>query len=546
MKRGASTLAELRDLRALLGLTGVSILPALPWRFVSEAGGWLADLFNLIAVGVVVVQSAFGSPEIGLAFAWLLVGVLTYQYSPRLYPGVSDTVVTARGFRGLMAAGVLFFGLKNWGALFGVLTDTTDPTVDGVVTVIGRGLVVWGVVFGMYVVWQHRETLVTQGGNLDAVLSRAFDKGSSTAGVSDDADYRAILNRLWVIVRWRELAILSATAASVCLVVGFTAAVLNLFYPLPEAVLFVGLGVLYVAPGASPSSAEKSRYEIDLRLVDAIAGATRNSKGFTMLLFSFLGMAVSGYLFSVLLSYVITFVRLHYENHGWTALPDIGLSSSLVLVGASGIYSLVHWVRQVERIEPSAREWETDRIEVTDAGSVTRPPWLLIPAHGPIVILTVNYFMSLEVDFVPFVAGGHLVAIIAMVWGLLAARVRTPQSLTQESRDLLLTLLIQSGVVFAFWYSQKYFLNGSIDPNFSLAALIVAIGVCLFYVPDGRKWAAERDGLRSLIGQVPAVGAGLLLIQVLSGYADTTLTVGVLKILLTAYVLYSVGETYVG
>jgi hypothetical protein len=154
--------------------------------------------------------------------------------------------------------------------------------------------------------------------------------------------------------------------------------------------------------------------------------------------------------------------------------------------------------------------------------------------------------MSLEVDFVPFVAGGHLVAIIAMVWGLLAARVRTPQSLTQESRDLLLTLLIQSGVVFAFWYSQKYFLNGSIDPNFSLAALIVAIGVCLFYVPDGRKWAAERDGLRSLIGQVPAVGAGLLLIQVLSGYADTTLTVGVLKILLTAYVLYSVGETYVG
>lgn len=545
MRQESVTLANIQNWRVLMGLTGASLLPAFPWRLISDAGGWLADLFDILAVSIVVIQSLVGSPEIGLVFVWLLVAVLTYQYTPILYPRVSETVVTSRGFRGLMAAGVLFFGRKDWATLLAAVTDSTTATVtvDAMVVVFGRGLVIWGTVFGLYLFSWHGQALIAERRDLRGGIARGSGNDFPLTILSIRDRYDVLFDWLRWIVRWRKLVVFSIQSAFFCLLVGFTAVVLNLFYPVPEALLFVGLGVLYVVPNELPSR-QTLRYEVDLRLLDAIGGATQNSKGLAMLVSSFIGMCLSGILFSMLFTHVLFSYQLNIDNHGWRALLDAGRFTSLVLVVISGAYSLLHWVRQVERLEPYARRWETNTGNTVNSTLVARPPGLLVPAHVPISIVIVVYFLSPSWSAELFILI-HIIAIVAMGWGLIWAWREDPQPLTHESRDLLITLLIESGVMFAYLIAEEYVLTGDIDPKISLGVFLMGIGTCLFYIPDGRKWASQRDGFWSLLGRLPVVFAGLILIRLLSSYENTFLTEGVLVVILITYVLYDVVETYI-
>jgi hypothetical protein len=493
-----------------------------------------------------VIQSLVGSPEIGLVFVWLLVAVLTYQYTPLLYPRVSETVVTSRGFRALMAVGVLFFGRKDWTTLLAAVTDSTTATVtiDAVVVVFGRGLVIWGTVFGLYLIWWHGQALIAERREFRAGIARGSENELPLTILTVRDWYDVLFDWLRWIVRWRRLVVFSVQSAFVCLLVGFTAVVLNLFYPVPEALLFVGLGVLYVVPNEGVPSRQTPRYEVDLRLLDAIGGATQNSKGYTMLVSSFIGMCLSAILFSLLFNHVLHSYQLNLDNHGWRALLDVARFTSLVHVVISGAYSLLHWVRQVERLEPYARRWEANTDGTVNPTLVARPPGLLVPAHIPISIVIVVYFLSPSWSPELFTLI-HVIGIVAMGLGLIWTWRKDPQPLTHESRDLLITLLIESGVMFAFLTGEDYVITGDINPNISLGVLLMGIGTCLFYIPDGRKWASQREGLWSLSGKLPVVFAGLILIWLLSSYENTVLTVGVLISILITYVLYNVVEMYI-
>jgi hypothetical protein len=132
-----------------------------------------------------------------------------------------------------------------------------------------------------------------------------------------------------------------------------------------------------------------------------------------------------------------------------------------------------------------------------------------------------------------------------MGWGLVWAWRNDPQPLTYESRNLLITVLIESGLIFALVQAQEYFVADKVDPNISLGVLLLMIGTCLFYIPDGQRWASQREGLWSLFGELPVVLGALIVIRLLISYEGTSLTVGVLIVLVTIYVLYKVVETYI-
>lgn len=543
-------LAKLPDWRLPAGLAGGSLVPALLWRLLPDAGGWLTDVFGVAAVGVIVGQSLVGSENVGLALAWLLTGVLTYQYTPVLYPESFKKVVTPRGFRALTAVGTLYFGLFSWGAIIPVAVPWRAASGSAqisvfIITMIG-GLVAGGLTFTLYFTRWQDHALAAEESALTAAMGRFFRDDYLPVEASGRDRYGDLPSRWQLFVHLQMAASFAVFPASVCLVGGLVGVVLNLFYPLPEAVLFVGFGALRLLSDDVLSSDRGPSYEVDLRLLDSISGATRNLKGTVMVIYSFVGMALSGIVFLSSVGFIAT--AFSSTGNGGTNrfVPILAAVTVVIAHLMMGIYSLVHWLRQLERVEPYAHSWETAADE-TRAPPVTRPPGLLLPAHLPLVAVAVGGVLtaltSRQVAF-GTVAGLSIMATGLMIGGLAWAWRHEPQSHSNESRDLLVTLLLQ--------VSLYLMLFGLIDweairlrtGNLLIAALMLVMMVSIFQFPDINRRAAQREGVWRLLDIVSVVLVALALLWIVSMTWESTILTVFILVLLATGLLSSVAGFY--
>lgn len=547
--------------RVTVGLAGASLLPELPWRLLISLVDRLADFLDVAAVGFIIVQSVAGSATVGLVVAWFLIGYLTYQYTPFLYPDEFEDVVAPAGFRALTALGTLYFGVIVWGKLapdavpIQVLTGSTEGETTVLLTfAVLTGMIGGGVLFGLYLARWHSEKMSGTQSNLTALMNQFFDP--------DPEEVDKLPSRWQSFYRWQRIASYSLFPPLICALVGLAGVILNLFYPIPEAALLVGLVVLRVQPFTDLAPARAPRHEVDLRLLDAISGATRNLKGMAMLVFSGFGMVISGGVFFVfvvdsfeLFVDLIDSLSSSRDGEAVSSVPvlveDVAVVTGMVAFLVMGVFSLVHWVRQLERIEPYAREWERSEGETGGPGDVSlpaRPPGLLVPAHLPVVALALVVFNFPVLKESSRLAMGILVGLLTMTvvvmsWGLVWIWRHEPQSLTHESRDLLVTLLLQIGV---YWV-VLFVVNRQIATDQILAGVFAWFGMtCCIYVPEAIDWQSRQEGIRKLLGDVPLILAILSIVGFgrLSFEGSTLLAERILFVLAAVYVILTIFEIY--
>jgi len=534
MEWGQLLQVRVRGWRVAGGLAVGSLVPAVPWQAVADITGWLAAYLDVFTLLVITLQPVVGSPDVGLALAWLLVAWLTYQHAHLLYPSEFEHVVDYPGFRLLTALGTLYFGVVAWGSI----VDKTAPfqvlpatDTAGILALVG-GIFGGGILFGVYLQRWHPEPLYDEQSDLKTLIQTS--SVSANYEVDDLPD------------RWRRL---DATAypmlpALICVLVGMAGGTIHLFYPLPEAVFVVGLVALRVWPEADPTTGDVPRYEVDLRLLDTISGATRNLKGIIMIFFCVMWMLLSAMTFSALaVGSVAIATELSapwaVDRVGRWALVVVGVVAFVLAILFMGVYSLLHWVRQLERIEPYARFWEdageAEMPDLEETALPTRPPGLLVPAHLPFVgfVLTAAVGHWTESDWIvwAYLAGVGIVAVVVMGWGLVWTRRHrdNPQPLTHESRNLLITFLIQLGTSFGFILVDPETLHLNAENGLPYVLLLL-VTTGIYYVPEVDNWESRQEGFQKHLsaGYVPFVTLLLIALIRLVGDGPTLLIEGVL------------------
>lgn len=488
-------------------------------------------------VGLSLIQQQ----TVGLLLAWLLFAYLVFEYTHLLYPLGHREVVDHQGFRILTTAVSVYFGIMVWGAMVPLAVPgnprdlvtaalgSADPIL-AILLLLVVGVVIGGLAFGLYLWRFHPAEMVAETSDWTSLTDLFLHPGRS--GRAAREEWSALPPR-WERRMYRMEAIAQAPIPAVlCAIVGLVGVIVNLFYPVPEIALFVGLVIGRAAPGVWDGDGDTDRrpFLFDTRFLAALSGATRNAKGMTMLLLAGIGSALSAALFVVVFAFTVGALLTLSAGTGITQAPTtpiewLGLVAAVALLLAVfasflllGPYSLLHWVRQFERIEPYARRWETrwraDE-ETTEATiEVVRPPGLLLPAHAPLVLL-VGIALVGAVGR-PFSQTGALILVAiaaclfggtaaAMVQGLRWTRARERvQPLDNEDRDLFLTLVGQLLLVSAIVGLDADSMR--LDPMYlaTFGFVAVALGAIVWY-PDAMMWSRRFDGYRRFAGDLPVV-----------------------------------------
>ncbi|AZH27028.1 hypothetical protein [Haloplanus aerogenes] len=504
-------------------LAVVSVFPDVVGRAVAS---WPAGSLDPILAAVVAIQPVAGHPDFGLAMAWLLVGYAVFSYVANLFPDRVAAVVGLPGFRVLTAVWTLYFGM-----FCGVIAPQVvpgDPLLlvgRTVVTTLRWAAIVlyFGFIAGSVSFWVYFRVFVPDAPLVDAGgLHRLFEFFPYETDVPE---------RRWdELPRWGRtfmygqaaLANAALPVAVACLA-AFVGAVLNLFYPIPEAMLFVGLTVSRWR-GAEWMGAVRSSvspYEVDYRFLDDLSGAVQNFKGWVVFFVATFGMVLSAVTVAALLIPTVGVVRQSLADVRWGVLSSVaitvpnavlsvkvlwGVLVMLLLpaaIGLSGVYSLVHWLRQFERIEPYARYWDAVRQSDDEAedwvAPVARPPGLLLPAHLPFLGLIGYSLLPAAVRQRPMILFAAVtiffgVAVAVMVWALRVARRAGPdrrQSLAHESRDVLLTVCGQIGLFVAFGLRSSTGSPSLFVSMFVVGAMLLWL---VIYGPDVDAWLKRRTG----------------------------------------------------
>lgn len=434
-------------------------------------------------------------------------------------------------------------GVFIWGTLVPEAVPG-DPnrlvaTIFGVqapLAVMFAGLVL-GISFGSAVFWAyfryaHPDEIVSETSELTAMFDDFFYPNESGQAVRDEW---ATLPPKWERRMYQiGAAIRSFVPSIVAIVAGLVGVVVNLFYPIPEVVLFVGLiGHRFLPDRWREGPRGRHRFHLfDARFLDSISAASRNLKGFVMVLFAAIGSLLSAGLYLVLLAFSVGAITTIVSSGFVTETPStaiqwFGIIGALLLLATVfvslllvGPYSILHWVRQFERIEAYARYWESkpepESPEAEPTTAVVRPPGLLLPAHGPLIVLLVLAVISetllpqtvlagavmLVLSILVF-AGAAGVMILGWRWTLAQS---TPQPLVHEDRDLLLTLLIHVAVV-AGLTGVRFDPLGYDPTSLVLTGLVSIILGVLMYSPDEARWMKDVDGPRRFLWKLPSVVA---------------------------------------
>jgi|GEM_PF-5239610 len=506
-----------------------------------------------IPVFFVAGLSLLQQQTVGLLLAWLLFAYLVFEYTHLLYPDKYASVIDHPEFRFLTTVFAVVSGVFFWGSLIPrSVPGDPDRLVTGaiglppMIAALFAILISGTVAFWVYYRYGHPSEVLSESSDLTAMWDAFFHPRRGGVDVRQE----------WSTLppRWeRRLYVMASFPRAfmpvvMAVLVGLVGVVVNLFYPIPEIALFAGLVTTRFLPDRwreGPRGRHRP-FLFDVRFIDSISGASRNAKGMVMLLYTAIGSIFSAVLYVLLLAFSVgaivgyvtegVLTRLPSTPTEWVAL--LGVVVLLVLVFASfllvGPYSLLHWVRQFERIEPYSRHWKAkwfDESVDSDAPTgVVRPPGLLLPAHLPLLVLG-----SLSIAFVVFLPEtvlaamvGLLIAILSfggavgvMVLGLRWTRAQPePQPLAHEARDLVLTLSMQ--VLLVAVLAGIEFDPVAFDPSLLTVGIVVIVilGV-LMVMFDVSTWAKALDGPARFLGDVPIVvlaGCFILLVELSTQY----------------------------
>lgn len=552
-------------------------------------GRWLPFLVDAatatgVPVFAITALSLLQQPTVGLVLAWLLFAYLVFTYAHRLYPDEYFEVVDYDGFRALTTVWAVFMGIVAWGPLvpravpgdLGTRLAATlgvQSTQTAVFGGLAIGLVLGTLSFGLYLWRLHPASMIADSSDWTSMLDGFFYPHRSGASVREEW---ATLPPRWERRLYRTEAIAQAfVPVVVAVIVGLVGAVLNLFYPVPEVALFLGLIATRLLPDREPKGGGRHpAYLFDARFLDSVSGATRNMKGMILLLYATFGAVFSAALFILLFGFTVGAVGA-ILSQGFQGPPPatpiqwFGLVGGVVLLGAvflsfvlTGPYSILHWARQFERIEPFARRWEAERYgdgESVDVSSVVRrPPGLLFPAHAPLLVLLVTALAAALLDPIsrPVAAVFLIVAILlfagasaGMVVGIRRTRRREQaQSLDGEDRDILLTLIVQVGLVTLVVGVDAE--SVTYDPTYLVLFTTIAVALAaVVYLPDISAWSRDFDGYRRFVRDLPALVLILALALALEFIQETALFTASprpVQITLVALFLASVGTTAFG
>ena len=287
---------------------------------------------------------------------------------------------------------------------------------------------------------------------------------------------------------------------------------MNAFYPIPEALVFVGLIVNYTPIGARLKAVLPGEFadDVEFRIADKATDVVQSLKGVATGIACLVALGVTGAVFSI--GHLI-FISVVFNALDLVTLFDavgslVELAWVLVLLWASvgfglilyiySLYSFFYWFQQMKRLPAYSRFWELywERDEYpTAVTSVRRPPRLFIPG-GVLMLIAVVIFWSLESgpDSLTVWAGVGLLWPIGFAivgWSVYATFSKSPQSLAQEGRDITIAVLVQ-------WWTRASIsaIFGSL--SYTMLLFPLAIG-SMVYIEDAFRYARRQEGAAAYV-----------------------------------------------
>lgn len=530
------------------GVAAVSVLS-------SRLGGdLLAGLQQVGELGltVILLQQVAVSPVFGLEVSWVLLGYLSYAYTPEMYLGQFGAIVERPGFRAITAGFVVFFGVVL-SRYFGTVPDAgifalIPYSQAGVLATLTLGILASTALFSAYMYLWLGDRLATDG---SASLT-AMDAFS----VEADRKHIERLDALPKSVQRGYLAIAEASNGALymapCLTLAFGLAAVNAFYPIPEVIVIVGLLASYtpIPARVRRGASEDLPTDIEVSVADTATDALQNIKGFILLFICLLAMAVSGLTFVIGIQYLIE--ALAVLRAGVVAIGELGqrlptetaaiLGAAWVALGVCllllvyGVYGLGYWFQQLKRLPAYVGYWEAHWEGASNepsAPTVVRPPGLFIPGDGLLLVLAGLAWQTPALEPTRWVAIAFGLAwplvIGAVIWSLAAMRDRQPQSHAGEDRSVLVAFLLQ--VAALSLVAPRFEAMGLDSPvgrlSFHHAAVLLVV---LSYLPEVWAIADERGviGAACKIAYVGVLFGYLLVILVVTGMGSPVVVTVVL------------------
>lgn len=478
-----------------------------------------ADLFSTRLLVIATLLPAPWSSEMGYLLSWLLMAYLVYAYTPLLFPAEAEPVVRRSGFRALTCLLTLYFGVAIWGQFYppailgeGPYTSMFENFYRLLFGIL-VGMVGGGLAYNGYVrVFQPGRTVFL----IETTTSDLAPSFEDASGL----DLELGLGLAYVLL------------TTVPLLAGAVILLLVAFYPLPEVALLLGVvaGPLVSRTDMTLTLPDIVARDTDVRFLDSLSGATRNSKGRGTLLTAVIGALISALVFAFIGWFFVVLVGRGLPNLNSQRFLAFAVTKPVqaflalgILLGillaflGMGAYSLLHWIRQFERIEPYARYWEATWIEDNPSAptsGVARPPGLLLPAHTPLLVLGALGPLLPLLDGHPIARMAIFLCLLAgsiavMGWGFWSLRrLSEPQTLRHEDLDITMTLSLQV-VVLALMASGM---------GISVPWLLLAGGILCLLVftksDDVYQWAKQHDEYHRAIGSIPVLFVGLILVLI--------------------------------
>lgn len=383
-----------------------------------DLGGRMAasvlDIFAAPALVSLFASDVFVPAIVGWAAGWAMFGTLIYGVTPTVFPSTVAWVTRQPLFKGVTATtsvsiGIIVEGITFKGWFSGSPVSTIDHrwlVVVGIGATIAYVLVLW---------YLYPAPLLSEHGPLVTLLD-GFARFSDVRNSVEESGLSRIEKPLLVVAA-------VGPCLLICAFLGVIAFGIAIFYPLPEIVVLIYVGVSVVGDEGVPLPADTWTIQIDRRLTIGVSTATWGLKGIVSLVFVILGILMSAFPFIVFV--VVGGVLAVNPSVVAGIRPGLWVFLSLYLVSVAmlGGYGLWYWLRVIDRLPYFLDRWaERQPIDVqTDWTWEERPPLVARPpgVFVPWALLFLTVIVStrtVDRDAMVGIPAGH-----ALLWmGLLA------------------------------------------------------------------------------------------------------------------------------
>lgn len=289
---------------------------------------------------------------------------------------------------------------------------------------------------------------------------------------------------------------------------GVAGGVLSGLFPLLEG-LVIGWFVLERAGPLLPAPVrtrlpERERIDVDVQILSSIRPSFSSFKGTMMTMFTFLGIMIAAWIFSIgvrQLPDAINLFALFFDTLVATSASPVRLTA-ILLNGVSGVgttlfvgtYGLWYWYRVLRRLPLAAVWWReargatpsaTDSLALSNAPSLP-PGYMFAPSLLLVLFLDWGGSTTTIVPNLPtylILAG---ISVLATLWTVRRSLRQPPQPPRSDNLAIPLALIVQLGSYFA----------GDIIAGTENLTTVTFIGLLLlmaYYLPDAMVIATRNE-----------------------------------------------------